>query len=219
MIVLKTLTGIQIDEVRQGFAEIRSDLDAIKQIVAIRRRERAYWEIKYQLAALRFERALIKHAYACLKGGFRPDQPRWPKGTSEGGRWSGGAGTESPQTGPSRNPRSRGHHFVPGELYRRESLKPETRKVFEDAVTGPLRGQQHGNSEEHKTYSRAIREAFDQFKSQNGIVRSEEMTPEQAKKFVDEVRNSKDPRIHNFNMKIYMREIRYYLRRIPRRIE
>ena len=76
IIVLKTSFAIQIDEARQGFREIRSELDAIKQIVAIRRREKEYWEIKYQLAALRFERALIKHAYACLKGGFRPDQPR-----------------------------------------------------------------------------------------------------------------------------------------------
>jgi hypothetical protein len=32
-----------------------------------------------------------------LKAGFRPDQPRWPKGSGdESGRWSGGAGTESP---------------------------------------------------------------------------------------------------------------------------
>ena len=217
--MLKTSFAIQIDEARQGFREIRSELDAIKQIVAIRRREKEYWEIKYQLAALRFERALIKHAYACLKGGFRPDQPRWPKGTLQGGRWSGGAGTESPQTGPSRNPRSRGHHFVPGELYRREPLKPETRKVFEDAVTGPLRGQQHGNSEEHVDYTQAVRETFNKFKSRNGILRSEDMTPDQAKKFVEEIRDSKDPRIHNFNMKIYMREIRFYLRRIPRRIE
>src|SRR5262245_30425574 len=153
------------------------------------------------------------------RGDSGPDQPRWPKGTAQGGRWSGDAGAEAPQTGSSRNPRSRGHHFVPGELFRREPLKPETRKVFEDAVTGPLRGQQHGNSEEHRTYSRAIREAIVQFKSQNGIVRSEDMTPEQAKKFVEEVRDSKDPRIHNFNMKIYMQEIRFYLRRIPRRIE
>jgi hypothetical protein len=219
IIVLKTSFSVQIDEARQGLREIRSELDAIKQIVAIRRREKAYWDIKYRLAALQFEKALIKHAYACLKGGFRPDQPRWPKRTPQGGRWSGGAGAEPPQTGPSRNPRSRGHHFIPGELYRREPLKPETRKVFEDAVTGPLRGQQHGNSEEHQNYSRAVREAFDRFKSRNGIVRPEDMTPERAKKFVDEVRDSKDPRIHNFNMKIYMREIRFYLRRIPRRIE
>jgi hypothetical protein len=208
-----------LHKARQGFREIRGELDAIKQIVAIRRREKTYWEIKYQLAELRFETALIKHAYACLKGGFRPDQPRWPKGTQEGGRWSGGAGTDSPRTGQSRSPRSRGHHFVPGELCRNEPLKPETRKIFEDAVTGPLRGQQHGNSEEHVGYTQAVQEAFNKFNSRNGIARSEDMTPDQAKKFVDEVRDSKDPRIHNFNMKIYMREIRFYLRRIPRRIE
>jgi hypothetical protein len=99
--VLKTSFSVQIDEARQGLREIRSELDAIKQIVAVRRREKAYWDIKYRLAALQFEKALIKHAYACLKGGFRPDQPRWPKRTPQGGRWSGGAGAEPPQTGPS----------------------------------------------------------------------------------------------------------------------
>jgi hypothetical protein len=115
--------------------------------------------------------------------------------------------------------RSRGHHFVPGELYRHEPLRPETRKVFEDNATGPLRGKTHGNSVEHGNYNRAVKEAFDRFKVENGIARSEDMTPEQAQKFVDQVRRSSDPRIHNFNIKIYMQEFHFYLRRIPRRIE
>ena len=83
--MLKTSVSVQIDEARQELREIRSELDAIKQIVAIRRREKAYWDIKYRLAALQFEKALIKHAYACLKGGFRPDQPRWQKRTPQVG--------------------------------------------------------------------------------------------------------------------------------------
>ena len=207
-------------ELKDGLQQVRAEITELKQSVALRRRERTAREMKYRLAALRFERALVRHADACLKAGFRPDQPRWPKGSGEGsGRWSGGAGTGSPSTETSASPRSRGHHFVPGEIYRSESLSDETRNVFRNAVTGPLRGQTHGNSADHKTYTKAVQEAFDQFKSRNGIVRSEDMTPEQAKKFLGEIHNSKDPRIRNFNLKIYMREFQFYLRRIPRRIE
>jgi hypothetical protein len=208
-----------LDDLKHGLRQIHVEINDLKEIVAVRRRDRACREFKYHLAAQRFETALIRYAYVCRKAGFRRDQPRWPKGTEEGGRWSGGAGTEAQSTGPSANPRSRGHHFVPGELYRNEQLRPETRKVFEDAVTGPLCGQQHGNSLEHRKYTEGVQEAFDQFKSRNGIARSEDMTPEQAKTFVDEIRNSKDPRIRSFNMRIYMREFQFYLRRIPRRIE
>lgn len=215
----QTSIAFQIDVLRRGLHEIRRELDEIKLLTAMRRRERARREVKYQLAALRFEIASIKHTYVSEKAGFKPDQPRWPKGTEDGGRWSGGTGAELPSTGRSTNPRSRRHHFVPGELYRNEQLRPETRKVFEDSVTGPLRGQQHGNSYEHTKYNDGVQEGFDRFKSQNGIARSGDMTPEQAKRFVDEIRNSKDPRIRSFNMKIYMREFQFYLRRIPRRIE
>lgn len=207
-------------ELKDGLQQVRTEITELKQSVALRHRERAAREMKYRLAALRFERALIRHADACLKAGFRPDQPRWPKGSGEdSGRWSGGAGTEAPSTEPSASPQSRGRHFVPGKLYRNEGLTPETRRVFERAVTGPLRGQQHGNSDEHGTYNKAVKEAFDQFKSRNGIAHSKDMTPEQAKKFLSEIHNSKDPRIRSFNLKIYMREFQFYLRRIPRRIE
>jgi hypothetical protein len=64
-----------------------------------------------------------------------------------------------------------------------------------------------------------VKKAFDRFKAKNGIARSEDVTPEQAKKFLEEVKRSSDPRIRNFNMRIYMREFQFYLRRIPRRIE
>jgi hypothetical protein len=38
------------------------------------------------------------------------------------------------------------------------------------------------------------------------------MTPDQAKKFVNEVKGSPDPRIRDFNKKIYMRQLRFYMR-------
>jgi len=42
------------------------------------------------------------------------------------------------------------------------------------------------------------------------------MTPDQARKFVDEIKRSSDPRIRGFNLKIFRREFLYQLRRIPR---
>lgn len=212
------MSQTSLRDLKDCHRKIRAEITELKQLVALRR-ERVASKVRCRLAALRLETALVRHADACLKAGFRPNQPRWPKGTEQGGRWSGGAGTGDASTEPSASPRSRGHHFVPGNLYRNEPLKTETRNVFENAVTGPLRGQQHGNSAEHRVYNKAVQEAFDRFKSQNGIVRSEDITPAQANKFVDEIHNSRDPRIRNFNLKIYTREFQFYLRRIPRRIE
>jgi hypothetical protein len=189
---------------------------ALENALLARRRDRICQEVKYELAAARFETSLIAHALVCQKAGFREDQPRWPEGTpgepKPGGRWSGGAGTAAPSNEPSANPRSRGHHFVPGEIYRNEPLKPETRKVFESATTDPLNGDTHRYDKAHREYSKAVKEAFDRFKAENGI-RSEDMTPEQAKKFLDTVRSSSDPRIRNYNMRILRRQLRFYIRR------
>ena len=178
-------------------------------------------QMRREFAALRKDWERTVRDYYARKAGFRRDQPRWPKGSADdSGRWSGGAGTEAPGTGTSSAESiPRGHHFVPGQLYQNEPLRPETRKVFEDATTGPLRGQTHGNSVEHNNYNRAVKETFDRFMTENGIARSEDMTPEQARKILDEVRRSSDPRIRSFNMKIFRQEFQFYLRRIPRRIE
>lgn len=201
-------------------ATIDRQIREVTEMLAARRFERTVVDLKYEFAALRFQAAMLRHFVVCRKAGFRWNQPRWPRGTpGQSGRWSGGPGTGAPKTDPSVAPRSRGHHSVPGELYRNEPLKPETRKVFEDAATGPLRGKTHGNSVDHVNYNRAVKEAFDRFKVENGIARSEDMTPEQAQKFVDEIKRSSEPQIKNFNMRIYMQEFHFYLRRIPRRIE
>ena len=203
-----------------SLAAICRQLDEVNEILAARRLERTRLELKYEFAALRFETAILRHAIACRKAGFRRDQPRWPKASGrEEGRWSGGAGTEVPSNEPSANPKSGGHHFVPGQLYRNEPLKPETRKVFEDGTTGPLHGKAHEYNEAHQDYNKGVIEAFDRFKAENGIAHSEDVTPEQAKKFLGEMRTSSDPRIRSFNMRIYMQEFQFYLRRIPRRIE
>lgn len=100
---MQTLIGFQIDLAKRGFREIRGELDGIKRLFAIRRRERAQQNIKRQLAALRFEKALIGYADVCRKAGFNPGQPRIPAGSREGGQWargeSGASGGREPNSG------------------------------------------------------------------------------------------------------------------------
>jgi hypothetical protein len=64
-----------------------------------------------------------------------------------------------------------------------------------------------------------VKESFERFKAENGVTRSEDVTPEQAKKFVDEVRTPSDPRIRNFNMRLYRQQFRYFMRRGARGTE
>src|SRR5215510_2746468 len=83
-------------ELKEGFRQIRIEFDGLKETFAACRRVAACREAEYQLAAQRFETALIRYADTCRKAGFRQDQPRWPKNSGElGGRWSGDAGTGS----------------------------------------------------------------------------------------------------------------------------
>ena len=203
----------EIEIAKRGIKELRHEQNGIKLILAVRRSHGEQWEIKYELASSRFEAALLRYVLVSQKAGFRSDQPRWPKGSGEdSGRWSGGAGAEEPSAGPA-IPRARGHHLVPGEIYRNKSLQPETRKVFGEETIGPLRAQTHNNGDGHSEYNKAVKEAFDRFKAEHGIARSEEITPAQARKFLDEIRGSFDPKIRQFNMRIIMRELRFNIRR------
>jgi len=69
-----------------------------------------------ELAALRRDCELAAEALreVCrelVKAGFRPDQPRWPKGSGRrSGRWSGGAG-EGPQASPKPPPADSPPHY------------------------------------------------------------------------------------------------------------
>lgn len=182
--------------------------------------QHAEWlRIKSNLAFRQFQLDLVLFFDAEQKAGFKEDQPRWPKGNGEiSGRWSGGAGSgASAAEGASVSPGSapRGHHFVHRSLYEKLPLRPETRKVFETAVTGPLRAGPHGWSNEHLTYNKAVKESFDRFLKQHNI-RVEDMSPDQARSFVDATKRSTDPQIRSLNMRLYMREVIHWLRCIPR---
>ena len=87
-------------ELKQSIQRIRIETNGLAKILLERRRRRVYRELKYHLAALRFEAALIRYAYVCHKAGFKPDQSRVPAGTREGGQWTteGGGGVNSSVT-------------------------------------------------------------------------------------------------------------------------
>lgn len=161
------------------------------------------------------------------KSGFDPSQPRVPAGSSDGGQWTdGGASGRSfrwqtrlsrPQTQISEfsAARVRGHHFVPRSLFQRFGLSAEARKALDRGVTGRLRAEKHGWSVEHHEYNKAVREKLSRFLRDNKI-RPESMTANEATEFRERILRDQDPRIRNFNLKIYRREILYWIRRIRR---
>jgi hypothetical protein len=79
-------------------------------------------------------------------------------------------------------------------------------------VTGPLKAERHGNSKEHMRYNEAVKDHFERFFKENNI-KPQEMTRDDAKRLSNEIKNSKDPRIRDFNMRIWMKEIIRLLRR------
>jgi len=132
------------------------------------------------------------------------------------GRWSGSAGAAALGVGHnSGRPTRGGHHFMPRKIFENEPMQPETRKVFEQGVTGPLHGGRHMNSKEHFVHTDAVYEHYRRFFRDNGTS-SETMAPDQARKLLDEVKRSNDPRVRDLNLKIYRREIFFWVRRLGR---
>jgi hypothetical protein len=150
--------------------------------------------------------------------GYNPDEPRIPKHQPGGGRWTKDGtqfAAEGADDATSILQSRGGHHFVPVSVYNDLPLKPETRKVFDDARTGSLKGGGHGWSRQHDAYNQAVYQALEDFLERNGV-QPEDMTPEQAQQFVFEVIGSGDARIRDLNLKLYRREIlNYILRHIP----
>jgi hypothetical protein len=155
---------------------------------------------------------------------YRPDQPR-----DERGRWVDDARKEGPDPPPTatdfsdaRRPppfaRPKGHHFVARAIYKNRPLSPEAKKVFDDATTGPLRAQRHGWSDSHDRYNQAVGDALDRFMKSKGVG-PEQLTADQAREFVDQVKRSTEPRIRDLNLKIFRREMLFWMRFGPRRGE
>jgi hypothetical protein len=173
------------------------------------RRSRLRW-LRVKLALMRFE-ALRR------KAGFNSDQPRVPAGNPDGGQWTSGdgaagGGRDITEFSAARRDRAMGHHYVHRSLYEKLPLPPETRQVREDANTGRLYDSRSNKYDgPHRIYNEAVKEHFERFIESNKI-QLEKMTPDQARQFVKDVQGSRDPRIRNYNMRIWLREI---LRRLP----
>lgn len=162
-----------------------------------------------------------RYVETCRKAGFDPDQPRVPAGSPDGGQWTSGGGNDprvlsdatpdnewSPgaQYAASKS-RAVGHHFMPQSLYRKLPLPDDTRKVFENATTGPL--YYEGNNawdEAHRTYRQGVENEFYKFVEDRGI-NIEEMTPDQARSFLKRLEETSDIRVRNFNRMVRMREL------------
>jgi hypothetical protein len=105
-----------------------------------------------------------------------------------------------------------GHHEMPQSTFRKWDLQPETRRVFDDATTGSLPTdtfragpdglpQGHfwnGPDGAHGRYNQAVNELSEKFLSDRSI-RPSDMTPDDAWQLLSEIRESKDPRIRDYN--------------------
>ena len=155
-----------------------------------------------------------------LKANFDPGQPR-----DDAGRWTAVGGINDTRVISDETPDAlipgadyagaNGHHYVPREIFgdERYELSPEARQTFENATTGRLNDPTSNTYDRmHREYNRAAREAFEDFLERNHI-RPEEMTSEQARSFLQELKASREPRIRQFNMRLWLRESLHSLRR------
>jgi hypothetical protein len=98
-------------------------------------------------------------------------------------------------------PRSKGHHWVPTPQRNLPDLSPEARKVF-NARTSGWYGEPHPWSKEHAVYNQGIAELW----NKNGYNHSK-MTAEDAQNFIDQIMQSRDPRIAPFNAVIALQPV------------
>jgi hypothetical protein len=106
-----------------------------------------------------------------------------------------------------------GHHVVNKAAYQNRGLSEEATKVFQNAKTGKLLEPQNNYFDAmHRQYNVAVSELLDKYLEKHSIEPSR-MTGEQARGFVREVLRSTDPRIRDFNLRIFRGEIRAILKR------
>jgi hypothetical protein len=176
-------------------------------------------------AALPWPLAAIVEA----KANFDPNQPRVPAGNSDGGQWTNdsnetdGEGAydseaetsdadrnASEEVGSARRNAGGGHHFVPRAIYKDKPLQKETKKIFDDATTGPIRLRATSNDDgllrghywdgpqgAHGQYSKAVDDLLKDYMDANNIT-WEKMTPDQARTFLARVKESQEPRIRDY---------------------
>jgi hypothetical protein len=108
-----------------------------------------------------------------------------------------------------------GQHYVPRALYESfqdAPLREDTRKFFDGVSSGPLADPSaNWFTTQHRAYNEAVAGAFRAFLAKREIT-SDEMTPEMGREFLNEIFRSNDPRIHDFNSRVFEERSRYILR-------
>jgi hypothetical protein len=157
--------------------------------------------------------------------GYDPNQPRVPAGHPDGGQWvdqgSSNAGdrindprilsdvTPDNYWLPGAQYAGEGHHFPPRAIWQNWPLQPETRRVFNKAVSGPIplrlfnpltRDQTfyHRFDDMHRAYNIAVTRLMERYMRRHGIT-PEAMTPMQAHRIVEAIHASRDSRIRDYN--------------------
>lgn len=176
-------------------------------------------ELKFQVLSIKVE-LKFRRLVRALKANFNPAQPRDGRGW-----WTDQGGANDPRVLSDATPDdlllgeqyagvAKGHHYVSRGVFAKEKydFSPEVLAVFEAETTGQLKDPTSNRYDDmHRKYNKAVEEKLDQFLERNNIT-SREMTPDHAKSFADEIKKSSDPRIRQFNQRIYMREIMRSLR-------
>jgi RHS repeat-associated protein len=108
-----------------------------------------------------------------------------------------------------------GHHFVTGPIRNDPNLSPQAREVFRNAKTGPIPGG-HNYGEGHSQYNKGVQELYDKWLKDNRIEPSK-MSKPQAEDFVRKVKSCPDPRVRDFNRKIYNKFLKEGFKRMPPR--
>ncbi|HEY1980162.1 MAG TPA: hypothetical protein VGH13_08735 [Xanthobacteraceae bacterium] len=87
---------------------------------------------------------------------------------------------------------------MPKTVFQKRNFSAETEAVFEKSTSGPLADRTvNFNNIEHRQYNDAVNDLLDVFLERNKIT-AEQMTPTQAREFIQEVIGSSDPRIREF---------------------
>ena len=102
----------------------------IERLRALRAIKAALLDLKWLRAATRFELAVCRHALA-LKAGYRPDQPRVPKGEDGAGQWVDEGGSGSPGSNPNSDPPTEPEDRPPTSRARTAILKEVARRVLQ----------------------------------------------------------------------------------------
>jgi hypothetical protein len=129
----------------------------------------------------------------------------WNKGSDSSRDHVNMAGDQPVQRGYD-DPAPGGHHWVIGSIRNDPALSPMAAQVFQEAMTGPVPGGQ-SFTEGHCAYNLGVDALWRAHLDQNACSLSM-LTKQQAEDFVSRVKTSTDPRVRNFNFRVYEKFIR-----------